>query len=499
MRGLFGLLLAFVVALGGCTRVPEEQSLRREVEARLAGALPAGTVEITAFARRGAQRDAAAPAGSVRRVVYYDLELRLLRDYDFGAWDAPGVAGLVSALGAGPKGLRGIGSGGNRAGDRLRAHGTLLYERQGANWIAMLPAGYGPVAAPTLARGGPASAPEKLMTALRETMRRAPPEASQSLQEALQQELEDAYAAVRARLARFERGYAIAAGPSGGQYLRLVQAFADDPANRIVPLVTSGGDENLRLLRDGRVDLALSQGDAVLAAYRGEGLFADSGPYPQLRAIGSLYPEVLHAIVRADSGIDALAALRGRRVAVGVPGSAARATAIAVLEAHGLAAPAVELDDYSLGAALVALRAREVDAVITVIGIPADSIRVAATALPLRLLALEESAVAALLRANPAYLAFTIPRNTYAGAAAATRSIATPALLLAGGDLSDAEIVAVTRNVFGTHIDLVALGSSQGAQLSAANAMLALPVPQHPVALRVLAELAASRDSGAPR
>jgi TRAP transporter TAXI family solute receptor len=499
MRWLPCLLLAIVGALAGCARAPDEQSLRRAVEARLADALPADTIEITAIARRGTQRDASAPEGRVRRVAYYDLELRLRRDYDFGGWDAPGVAGLVSALGTGPKGLRGITAGGNRAGDVVSAHGTLLFERQGEDWVALLPQGYGPVTAPAFVQAGSASAAERLMGALRETLARAPPEASQALRGALEQELEDAYAAINSRLARFERGYAIAAGPSGGQYLRLVQAFAQDPASRIVPLVTSGGEENLRLLREGRVDIALSQGDAALAAYRGEGIFAASGPYPELRAIGSLYPEALHVVVRADSGVDSPAALRGRRVAVGVPGSAARATALAVLDAHGLTPPAVELGAYPLGAALVALRDREVDAVVTVIGIPADSIRVAATSVPLRLLDLEQSAVEALLAANPAYLRFTIPPGTYASVPRATRSIATPAMLLARADLSDAEIDAVTRRVFDSRRDLLALGSSQGAQISAPNAALGLPVPQHVAAGRTLAELAASRSDGSRR
>jgi TRAP transporter TAXI family solute receptor len=489
VRWLAWLILAALLA--GCAREPDEASLRAEVETRLAAALPEATVEVSAFARRGSQRDSTAPADSVRRNIYFDVELRLLRDYDFGAWDAPGVAGLVGALGSGPKGLRGIETGGNRAGEVIRAHGVLLYERRDDTWVALQPQGFGPVTAPALA-GGAASAPERLLGALQDTMARVPPEASPAVREALGQELQHAYAAVNARLARFDRGYAIAAGPEGGQYLRLVQAFAVDPAARIVPLVTAGGEENLRLLREGRVDLALSQGDAVLAAYRGEGAFADAGPYPQLRAIGSLYPEVVHVIVREDAAsTTTMAALRGQRVAVGAAGSAARATALDVLAAHGLDASTLQLRELALGAALVALRERTVDAVVTVIGLPADSIRVAATALPLRLLDLDASAVSALAEVNPAFLPFTIARGTYAGSRAATRSLATPAVLLVRAELSNAEVEAITRAVFAPRRDLVARGSSQGAQLSAANAQLGIPVPQHEAASRALASLRA--------
>ena len=75
-----------------------------------------------------------------------------------------------------------------------------------------------------------------------------------------------------------------------------------------MPLVTRGGEENLRLLRDGKVSLALAQGDAALEAYEGKGSFAGDGPHPALRAVGSLYPEPVHVLVRADSA----AGLAGR-------------------------------------------------------------------------------------------------------------------------------------------------------------------------------------------
>ena len=92
---------------------------------------------------------------------------------------------------------------------------------------------------------------------------------------------------------------------------------------------------------------------------------------------------------------------------------------------------------------------------------------------------------------NPAYLRFTIPPGTYVGVDAATRTIATPAMLLARADLSDAEIAAVTRRVFSAQGDLLARGSSQGAQISLSSAASALAVPQHVAAVKALAEMAA--------
>ena len=132
MRALVSMLLAVpLLALAGCGGGPDVEALRKDVSGRLAQALPEGTVALAAFDRRGSQADSKAPAGETRRTVYFDVELKLERAFDFGAWDSPGVAGIVSALGAGPKGITGITSGGNKAGDVLRAHGTALYRKDG--------------------------------------------------------------------------------------------------------------------------------------------------------------------------------------------------------------------------------------------------------------------------------------------------------------------------------------------------------------------------------
>ncbi|MGT2433187.1 hypothetical protein ACU4HD_38520 [Cupriavidus basilensis] len=147
MRALIAMLLAVAVLLSGRGGGPDADGLRAGVNERLVQALPAGTVELVSLERRGSQADTRA-AGETRRTVYFDAQLKLARDFDFGGWDAPGVAGLVSALGAGPKGISGITSGGNKAGDIIRAHGTALYKREGDRWVAVTSGGYRPAEAP---------------------------------------------------------------------------------------------------------------------------------------------------------------------------------------------------------------------------------------------------------------------------------------------------------------------------------------------------------------
>ena len=489
MRAVSFLLL---LALAGCGGGPDRDALKKGVEERLAQALPGGMVSLASLERRGSQSDTKAPPGETRRIVYFDADLKLAKDFDFGAWDSPGVAGVVSALGAGPKGLTGITSGGNKAGDVLRVHGTALYKREGSAWVAAATSGFRPTAAPSYATNTPEGTAATL-EAMRKVIESVMRDGAPAQQRVIQEELVAANAAIRARLARAAEGYAIAAGPENGQYLRFAQAISDTTRTRAIALVTRGGEENIRLLREGKAPLALAQADVALQAYEGRGNFTGEGPYSSLRTFGALYPEPVHVLVQADAGFASVADLKGRRVAIGVRGSGSRITALRVLHAHGIEAEEHLLLEVPLGEALVALRQKKVDAVIQVIGLPADSVRDALGEARLRLLPLEAKAIAALAAANTGYFTFTIPASAYAAQKEPVRTVATAALLLGSTALSETEIAAIVRFVYQGGRDFVARGSAQGTQVTPGNARLGLSVPLHTVAGKTLDALAAGK------
>jgi TRAP transporter TAXI family solute receptor len=379
----------------------------------------------------------------------------------------------------------------------VRAHGTALYRREADKWVAVVSGAHRPTVAPAYATNAP-QGPAAILETMRRTIDSVPKDATPAQRAVIEEELAAASATIKARLARAGQGYAVAAGPEHGQYLRFVQALSDEKAGaRTLALVTRGGEENLRLLRDGKVDLALAQGDAALAAYEGKGPFAADGPDSTLRAVGSLYPEPVHVLVRVDSGFGSVGDLRQRRVAIGPQGSASRTTALRVLEAHGLSLKDIQPVEATIGDALTGLRDKEVDAVVQVIGVPADSVRDALVQIPLRLLPLSERAVAALAGAHTGYFAYSIPRGAYANQRQDVRTVATAALLLAGSNLSGKEVAAVTRHVFGKSRDLASRGSAQGTQVAPANARNGLSVPLHVAAAKALDAMTVGARPGA--
>jgi TRAP transporter TAXI family solute receptor len=492
MKRLALLAILALLALTSCERAPGSDQLSADIAQRLKQAF-GDTMAIADVRRRGAAKDVAAPENSERRIVYFDLSLDVRRDLDLGSWDTPGAASLVSMLGAGPKGIYGVKSDGNKAGDVIRAHGSAIYRYDNGRWQIVTSAGFTPPPAPVTDNQAPPPVAETLLAALQTTIRSLPAGTSPRTNNVIEDELSRAVNNIRARLAHEQQGYAIAAGPEQGQYLRLVRALvqrAPDRRIRFTPLVTAGSTENLRLLRDGSVLLALTQGDIAALARAGEGPFADVGPQANLRALGSLYLEPLHIIVQADSPIRNVAQLKGRKINVGPIGSGTRVTALRVLAEHGIVpARGDELFDLTLTPALAALRDRRIDAVIEVIGVPANEIRTAFATLPLRFIPLDERIIAALTRANEAYVAAPIPAEAYEGVKEAVPSIGVAAILATTTELTAAEGFSATRFVYSVP-DLVAGGSPQGAQVRARTAQTGLTIPLHEGAARALAELA---------
>jgi TRAP transporter TAXI family solute receptor len=491
MRVLSLLAALLLLMLSGCDRSPEADAIKGDLSGRLSEGF-ADAFEIIAFSRRGCTKDIAAPEGETRRIVYFDVLLRARKDLDLGSWDTPGAASLVSMLGAGPKGVAGVKSEGNKSGDEIRAHGSAVYRWEGGSWKIVAAAGFVPPEAPVTDNQAARPASEKLISTLQSAIRSLPPGMSPSDNAIVQDELQRAINNIQARMAHVQEGIALAAGPEQGQYLSFARALMTsrgDRRPRVTPLITAGSVENLKLLQEGAVLFALTQGDVAALALSGAEPFAGQGAASELRAIGSLYIEPLHVIVMNDAPVRTIADLASRRVNVGPTGSGTRITALKALAAHGL--PEVRIGQVSglgLAPALAALRDGRVDAVMEVIGLPSNEIRNAFATLRLRLVPLDSTVIDRLVRDDASYVATLVPPGAYPRHEGSVPTVGVAAILATTAQLTPAEANIAARLVYTTG-DLMKNGSAQGAQVSARTARLGLTIPMHEGAERALAEL----------
>lgn len=490
-------LLALTLLLGACSRGPDQAQLQADLQRQLAQAFPAQVLSITELQRRGSATDAHAPEGEARVVVYFDAQLWVEQDQDFGSWDSPGVASLISALGAGPRGVSGIENGGNHRGDQLKVHGSLIYRQADGAWHSVVPQGFSAPRAPMPEQAGGVPS-EQLVSAIGTALKLG--DSGNRERAIIRDELGRSLNNIQGRLNRLHSGYVMAGGPQAGQYARFADALSGvlrDKGIELLPLTTAGGLDNLRMLRRGEAVLALSQSDVAQQAVNGSGLFAKDGADISLRALASLYPEPLHVLVRSNSEIYSVAELRDKRVSLGLAGSASRDSALAVLSAHGLgvqdlaAAPALDMQQ-----ALTRMRDGELDALFQVIGAPADQIRAASEALDLRLLPLDPDAIARVVDQRPGTFAFQLPAGTYPQQPAAVATLAVSSLLLTDTQLTNREAEELVRQVFSLDAQWLQRGSVQGSQLSLGNAQRGIGIPLHEGAQKALQALEADSPRG---
>lgn len=142
----------------------------------------------------------------------------------------------------------------------------------------------------------------------------------------------------------------LTAGGVTGIYFALSSAFCrllePDLAVRVRTCEvqsSQGSVSNLRLVRAGAADIGMAQADMVGLAFRGEGVFAQGGPNPNLRVLFSTVFEKLTVILAPGSAINDFKELLGRRVDFGPPGSGSRASALRYLESRDLG-----LEDFTV-------------------------------------------------------------------------------------------------------------------------------------------------------
>lgn len=121
--------------------------------------------------------------------------------------------------------------------------------------------------------------------------------------------------------------------PTGGAICKLVNKDRKDHNIRCSVESTGGSIYNVNTIRSGELDFGIVQSDWQYHGYNGTSEFAEQGPYKKLRAVFSMHTEPFNIIARADSGIENVKDLAGKRVNIGNPGSGDRATMQVVMDA----------------------------------------------------------------------------------------------------------------------------------------------------------------------
>ncbi len=483
-------LLAFALFAAGCMRGPDEAGLRADVQARLDTLFGRPVLVLRDLRRQGSAPYVRASDGTPQAIVYFNATLEFAESYDPSDWQGLSPQLIATALGATDAGLAGLQPGRMAPGARLRAHGSLVYRREGATWAAT------DVAAPAPAAGVPLPAPghsraDELIQRLAQLVDTSPALDRTRRQQIVDEELDRALQNIELRLDRGGERVVVATGPRDGEYARFIRSLTARPVSGRGTEVafTEGSVANAFMVERGQARFALVQSDVAAAAVTGEGVFAMVGPMRNLRAIASLFPEPLHVVVRGDAGIRNVADLAGKRIAPGMAGSGTRYTARAALAAHGLEPGSyVEAAVTDPADALAQLASGGIDALLVVAAAPWQPLQRLGPGSGLEVLALDPTAITRVAAERHGTLAMSIPARTYPGQDDAIATVGATALLVAARDTPDEAVSGVLDLLFGAEAS--AGRGVSAARLSRERAQVGITLPLHDAAARYFEDTA---------
>jgi TRAP transporter TAXI family solute receptor len=286
------------------------------------------------------------------------------------------------------------------------------------------------------------------------------------------------------------RFLSIATGGTGGVYYPYGGALARVltqklPNTQVTAEVTGASVDNLKLMHQGRADLAFTLADTLVEAVAGTGPFAEVGKV-DARTVAVLYTNYTHLVARQGSGITRVADLAGRVVSTGAPGSGTELTADRLLLAAGID-PRRGLTRHALGASesAGALKDGKVDAFFWSGGLPTPAIQDLASTPGLTIMLIPQADLLPALQnahGGDLYRLVELPAGSYRGVESPAAVIGVSNVLVASGRLDHDLVRKIAEILFDSKADLVA-AHPEARHLLRPTSLTEAPVPFHPGAI----------------
>jgi TRAP transporter TAXI family solute receptor len=274
--------------------------------------------------------------------------------------------------------------------------------------------------------------------------------------------------------------------PLGSGIAALISKYA--PGIEATALVTGGAAENMKLLHEEKIELALAQADVAWSAAQGK-----LAGLPDPIGVRSLFGTVsayMHIVTLEGLGIKTVADLRGKRVSTGLTGSGTEIKALRVLDAYGVTPESLSThvhQDYPEAAQ--ALKDGKLDAFAWDATLPGQAILdLAATpGIKIRLLPTGDAVRQMVAKHGPFYFVAPIPKGTYPGVNEDVAAAAGKTLFVTRDRIEESQAYEITKAVL-EHIPELTIAFAAAKEISSTNAVLGSSIPFHPGALRYYKE-----------
>ena len=272
--------------------------------------------------------------------------------------------------------------------------------------------------------------------------------------------------------------------PLGGGIANMITKYV--PGYQAAAHPSGASIENIRAVATGKDGLALTMPDTAFHAYNGLEVFAGK-PVKDLSGLMATYPIDIQFFVRADGAVTSIKDLKGKKVAVGAPGSGTEAMARYVLKVYGLTYDDIDEQFLSATETTEALQDGNIDAGIVTLGTPAPALMDLATQRDIRFLDIEPEVGDKINKEFPAYFPRTIAAGTYKNQTQPHHTLGYMGIFVVHQDMSDQLAMDILKALF-DHKDELDKIHAQFTKITPENAVKGMPIPWHPGAEKLFKE-----------
>jgi TRAP transporter TAXI family solute receptor len=271
--------------------------------------------------------------------------------------------------------------------------------------------------------------------------------------------------------------------PLGAAIAKVVSQYA--PGVEMSIQSTGASTENCRLLGTQKVEFGLSGSAMALYAHQGKEPF--SKPYPNIRAIGYIYPDVVQWVVMADSNIHSLQDMKGKKVGVGPVGSGCESTSRILFELAGISYKDFTPVMLPFGQSADRMRDRQLDTADFFLSAPNATVIDLATMHKIRIIEIKGEFRDRLQEKHPDFISITIPAGTYKGIDKEIETVGWASCLFTREDIPAEDVYKITKAIY-EHSDEIAKINPSGQSIKLKDLKKGIRLPFHEGTLKYLKE-----------
>jgi uncharacterized protein len=278
--------------------------------------------------------------------------------------------------------------------------------------------------------------------------------------------------------------------PLGGAMAALISKYY--PQINITAEVTGGTNDNLNLLKNNKLELALSTNSQAYQAYAGEGPFK-TDKITNFKGLLGGHAIIWQLYTLEKTGIKSIYDLKGKRVSLGAAGSIGNSIGKIVIEAHGLKMAQDWSPEYiGHGEGPGALRDGRLDAVLIISSAPTAAVTDITSTDGDKVVFVnpDPKVLAELVKERPYWSSAVIPGGVYNGHPKdIPGSFGVSTILLASDKVDDATAYAIVKTLLEHHEELMQ-ANALAKEWSRENATRGIKgvIPFQPGAARYLKE-----------